>query len=296
MRKRFNPFTRQIEDFPPPQTYLCPDGARPDRQSISAALGLLVPPPFVDLVQWIYDEANGDPYRCAEFFNERIGLAVADESFRYESTPCELFPFGHTCVDGDHYGYLVHAPEMPADDYPVCHFCPMDSDGVITKGRGTCDGLMLVMSFWGKSRLHPDHPRWETALKNLPEKFGEEIDVANVISIPRGWRFQPSSDGVGVLAPGALFSSNEVAALDKYGPVEPYLHAAAAALRQGHLATALYYLREGFWFNFSNHPFALCELLCEVYEALNRAGHARTMRAKMAKWREDENEVQGDDE
>ena len=288
MRIRKNPFTGQIEDHPPPKTYLCPEGTRPDRENVSAALGFPVPAPFVDLVEWIHDEANGDPYRCVEVFFERVGLRVADGSFRYDSTPCEVFPFGDTCVDGDHYGYLVHAPELQTDDYPICHYCPMDSDGVIIEGVGTYDALVSIMSFWSKSEVHPDGPRWAAAFQELRNKRRKQIDVQQAIQVPNAWQFQASSDGVGVLAPKSLFDPNEVATFDPYGPAEPYVNAATDAIREGYLATALYYLREGYWFMWGEHPLSLCELLGDVYERLDRECLAGIVRARVAKWKEDE--------
>lgn len=281
MRKRKNPFTGEIEDYPPPKTYLCPDGKRPDRQSVSAALGFPVPTAFTDLVEWIYDQADGDPYRCVEVFFERLGLATADESFRYDSTPCELFPFGHTCVDGDHYGYLVHAPELQADDYPICHYCPADSDGVVIEGLGTFDGITSIVSLWAN---HPMGPGWSAAFREFRTKRQKEMNVEKAISIPPDWHFQTSSDGVGVLAPRSLFSSSQVVTFNQYGPAEPYVKAAEGAFRQGRLATALYYLREGYWFNWTNHPLQLCELLCDVYDRLDRRCLADVVRARLAKW------------
>jgi hypothetical protein len=284
MRKRKNPFTGKVEDYPPPQTYLCPKGTRPDRQTISAAVGFPVPAPFADLVAWIFDEAKGDPYRCVEVFGERVGLGVADRSSRYESTPPELFPFGHTGVDGDHYGYLVHAPELQVDDYPVCHYCPMDSDGIIVKGVGTFDGLAFIISFWAKSELHPAGRKWAAAMKKTHRKRQAELDVEDAIPIPRDWHFQKSSDGVGVLAHKTLFSADGVTTLDRYGPVESYVCAAEGAIRQGHLATALYYLREGYWHRWTEHPMLLCELMCKVYERLGRECLAEVVRERMTKW------------
>ncbi len=281
--KRKNPFTGELEDAPLPKTYLCPDGARPTQQNLSEALGFTVPAPFVDLVEWIYDQAGGDPDQCTKVFGEFVGLSSADGSARYDSTPCELFPFAVTGVDGDHYGYLVHAPELQADDYPVCHYCPMDSDGVIIEGFGTFDGITSARSLWTP---HPWGRGWMAASMRFHAKRQKEMDVQKAISVPRGWQFQASSDGVGVLAPRSLFSTAKMVALDGHGPAEPYVKAAQKAIRQGHLATALYYLREGYWFNWTNQPLPFCELLCEVYDRLDRTCLADVVRARLTKWSE----------
>jgi hypothetical protein len=288
MRTRKNPITEQVEPYPPPKNYLCPQGARPSRVTVSTALGFGVPAPFIDLVEWIYDQADGDPYRCAEVFVERVGLWIADESYRYDSTPCELFPFGKTGVDGGHFGYLVHAPELRGDDYPICYHCPMDSDGVIIEGAGTYDGLLSIILFWSKSELYPDGSGWVAALETVRNRPEESLSVQEAVYIPSGWQFRASSDGVGVLAPSSLFDPNGVATFDPYGPIEPYVDAAANAIRHGYLATALYHLREGYWFNWVNRPVPLCELLCDVYEKLDRECLAKVIRARVMKWGEDE--------
>ena len=143
------------------------------------------------------------------------------------------------------------------------------------------------MSFWGKSEVHPDGPGWTAALQELRDKRRKQIDVQKAIYMPNGWQFQASSDGVGVLAPKSLFDPDEVATLDPYGPVERYLAAATDAIRHGHLATALYYLREGYWFCWTEHPLSLCELLCDVYHKLDRKCLAEVIHARLTKWSED---------
>jgi len=101
VRKRKYPYTGQVEDYPQPKTYPCPQNSRLCRPTISEALGFNVPIPFAQLVDWIYDKA----YRCVELFGDLVGLSATDGPARYDSIPCELFPFGTTGVDGDDYGY-----------------------------------------------------------------------------------------------------------------------------------------------------------------------------------------------
>jgi hypothetical protein len=285
MRTRWNPFTQKHEDYPPPQTYLCPPVGRPDRKTISDTLGVSSPVAFTRLVEWTYDKAQGDPYRCVEIFDEFVGLYPTDGSGRYESTPCELFPFGRTGVDGDHYGYLVHAPELTADDYPVCHFCPMDSDGVIVEGAGTYDGLASAIKIYGKPELRPDQAEWRTALDDAMRNQNENgLDCASVVAVPPDWTFLPSADGVGVLAPSRLFGPAPIA-IDPHGPVEAFIAAANTAIRDGYFATALFYLREAYWCAWTEHPVLLGELLCHIYDKLNRPSLATAMSARVEAWR-----------
>lgn len=119
------------------------------------------------------------------------------------------------------------------------------------------------------------------------ENGNQYMASEKAITIPNDWSFQPSSDGVGVLAPSALFGSGDFITIDPYGPVEPFVEAAADAMRNGHVATALRYLREGYWFNSTSQPIPLCDLLCEVYDKLNRPSFANVIRSRIDKWRKD---------
>lgn len=278
----------QLNDRPRPDSFLCPTNGRPDRRTISEALGFNVPLPFAQLVEWIYDESSGDPYRCDDYFTKFVGLYAADGRAHYAFTPCEMFPFAATGVDGAHYGYLVHAPELDVADYPVCGYCPIDSDGVSIEGSNTYDGLALIISVWGDPQLCPASPDWHTALNKvgiIEER--DDIDLVSIIAIPQGWKFLQSSDGVGVLAPSKLFGSPPVS-IDPSGPIETFVTAADGAIKAGHLATALYYLREAYWFTWFNQPkpIYLCERLCEVYHKLGRPSLASVMNAQINAWQQ----------
>src|SRR5262249_13786095 len=154
-----------------------------------------------------------------------LGLFPAGPDARYWGTPPELFPVGSTGCDGDHYGFVLHAPELDLDELPYAHYCPMDSDGGILVGSTTAKGIASVMA-WHSSY---DCARQEVK-KLLIEKKKLLIDVASFCSIqpdeerdpaipvPGGWRLLPSSDGIGTLAPAKLFSREPVTALNRYGP------------------------------------------------------------------------------
>jgi len=287
MKTRRNPFTGELEDYPPPQTFLCPQDSRPSRETVSEALGFRAPQAFVEFAEHINKEARGDPYRCVDLFGESLGIGAADGPTVYDSAPCELFPIGYPGVDGVHFGYLVHAPEIDADDYPICRFCPMDSDGVTIEGMDTYDGIASIMCFWGSATIYPNTPQWDSAVDCARDKERKPVPVKNAIQIPTDWRFESSSDGVGVLAPLSLFSSDGFITIDPYGPAEPFEQAAADAVQDGHLATALFYLREGYWHNWTEKPIGLARLLCDVYDKLNRQPLANVMRARIDKWAED---------
>src|SRR5438105_3448690 len=99
-----------------PSTYLAAKQGRPSRTSLSESLGFKVPTRFTEFVGRLYDFANGDPAVCLDAFETALGLFPQGEDARYSGTPPELFPVGTTGCDGDHYGYLLHAPELELDD------------------------------------------------------------------------------------------------------------------------------------------------------------------------------------
>ena len=124
----------------------------PDRQDLSAAFGIAVPVAFVSLVQVVFRAARGNHEFFSSFWDDVFGLRPSRELWesvlkpgtpephwecRYPTTPPELVPIGDRGVDGAHVGFVVHAPELDREDYPVGYFCPMDGDGVMLAGCDT---------------------------------------------------------------------------------------------------------------------------------------------------------------
>jgi hypothetical protein len=207
----------------------------------------------------------------------------------------------------------VHAPELNAEDYPVCHFCPMDHVGVLISGPNTYHGLVAAIATWGKPQMRLKLKRrqenyvrstrrvlkakWDCPLfilgyrraafkAALRKERHRTIDVASVVAVPPDWTFLPSSDGVGVLAPSRLFGPPPKA-INPYGPVEPFIRAADAAIKKGHLATALYYLREGYWFRSHENPIPLAERLRDIYTQLGRPSLAKVMQSRIDAWQKE---------
>jgi hypothetical protein len=68
--------------------------------------------------------------------DDALGWSLAGDEQRYTQTPPELFPIAATGVDGGHFGYVIHAPELVASDCPIARFEPMDSGGAyLLRGR-----------------------------------------------------------------------------------------------------------------------------------------------------------------
>src|SRR3954468_3276430 len=98
-------------------TDLFQDG-RPDEAGLSNGFGILPPPLFTRFAQVVFDRSGGDADVAGDCFSRVTGLRSAGMNTLYDNTPRERFAVGDTGGDGEHAGFLVHAPERPADDYP----------------------------------------------------------------------------------------------------------------------------------------------------------------------------------
>jgi hypothetical protein len=145
---------------------------------------------------------------------------------RYQQTPPELFPIATTGVDGGHFGYLIHAPELALSDYPIACFAPMDSNGAYLLGASTFEAVETEISANMRSAQEEDDwqsspasfewwPGVSARLARLgivpdPSKAARNYDDGHgkpaMPTVPEGWRYVPSSDGAGVLAPAAHFT------------------------------------------------------------------------------------------
>src|SRR5688572_28379443 len=95
------------------------DGSPRDRAALSRAFGFLVPEPFARVVAGVVRCAKvAEDAALDEYFRTAFGIAPADPSSRYQQTPPEFFRFGDVGCDGACTGYVIHAPQLPADDHP----------------------------------------------------------------------------------------------------------------------------------------------------------------------------------
>lgn len=135
-------------------------------------------------------------------------------SGRYSMTPPELFPFASLGDDGVHYGCVVHAPELDENDPPIGIFDPTGLvEGVKLLGHNFEHALERLLS----EALAADDPESIDAIASLlnvhpslDKRNSSYMAYDEVIlpKIPPGWHFEPSSDGIGVLAPRDAFIEN----------------------------------------------------------------------------------------
>ena len=233
------------------------EAGRPTASTISLAFGFPAPPPFVELIQAIYDVA-GTAEHADRLCWDLLGLRAEGASARYEElTPPELFPIGSTGGDGVHYGYLLHAPELPADDYPLGCFLPGNSDGVLYLGCSTREAVENIVAYVhreGPGELSKDAGKVLAKLglridparsKRVRWLEGERYRRVPPREIPPGYRHVMTRDGVGVLAPEAAFGNDPLTSLGWHLPPARFIDAAQRAIDLKLEGAALFYLKEG---------------------------------------------------
>lgn len=233
---------------------------------LAEAYGVEPPRVFVELAEAAFEHATREGFvNDTDYLGfEGAGFDLAGlaqrpvwedcEPYSYACTPPELFVFGSPGVDGIHYGFIVHAPELPP--YPLAALNPMDSEGGLRALGATPDETAALLG-GGRSEAPVFDPAWPLV---------EPI-------VPEGWRHLPSSDGVGVLAPEHAFGDAPSVDVAHYSPLAPVERAATVALMRGHPATSLWILRE---FLANNHngdavsARAALRLMAQAYRALDR--------------------------
>ena len=186
--------------------------------------------------------------------------------FDYPCMPFEFVPFGWAGSDALQYGHLMHAPERGEGDFPVGSFSPADDSGVWWLGNDTRDAIQNFLS--ANLRIAAEDPEWvgsvddyvgDRSLVTLCAKLGFQLEPAadNVIThggrsqrrivpaVPEGWHFEPTPNGVGVLAPETSFDfSLSHLKYDYQSDLNPFLDRARVHLERRHPASALRQLYE----------------------------------------------------
>jgi hypothetical protein len=182
------------------------------RDRLSAYHGTRVPRSVARFVAWLAD----DPEHVG-LLEERSyllpahDLAVADSAaplparntLRYHSEPPEFIAFARTGADGEQVGVLELAPELGRDELPFVTYFPMDlMNEVCLLG----DEIGAALSAFLEN-LDPEAP-----LLMLPGLFDEPLPRGPrrgleppEFDAPSGYRFVPTSDRAGVLAPADAF-------------------------------------------------------------------------------------------
>jgi hypothetical protein len=273
-----------------------------DAENLTYAFGFPVPPPFVTLLNAL-GEGCGSAAAAYERVEDALGGSyLTEHEIRdgYDLSPPELFPFAATGVDGGYFGYVIHAPELAATDYPVGRFEPSDHDnGVYLLGATTFEAFETELSFemqcdleFGRFQAPFASEWWPEVAARLralgiepdPAKAGRNYENGNgkPVSpsiVPEEWRHVPSADGIGVLAPAALFHPAKLPALERRPDVGAVLDAALRHAADHFPASALWLLREGYFL--SDGATELCRAIIDTYQALGRPSLAAVVSRRM---------------
>ncbi|MCC7358628.1 MAG: hypothetical protein IT317_04080 [Anaerolineales bacterium] len=264
-----------------------------DYKGIAFTFGFPVPRAFAAMISGLYEFSRGDARKVFEMFERLTHLMLDGANARYQQTPPELFPIASLGVDGVHYGYVLHAPEIESADYPIAQFAPMDRAGITLVGQSTAEALENIIG----DTVEAEQDEWQRQeLERLSQMLGLRPavdrtkkrqgidDYARPVepSVPPDWAYVPTSDGAGVLAPSDRFAALPIEPIAPYAKADSYLHEADHAMAQGHPAAALYYLREGYWYHWTDHQVArrFSYRLATTYEELKRP-----LLAEVCAWR-----------
>lgn len=216
-------------------------------------------------------------------------------SGRYPGAPPEFFPFASLGEDGIYYGYVLHAPELNISNPPIGIFDPipnLSNQGVKLLGNSFEHALDRLLSealgFYCTDEQFQMIDAIATLL-NVQPSFDKrnrrymEYDEPIVPAIPTGWHFEPSGDGVGVLAPREAFVDHsptcETWSFDifqgKGCPIvqntEAALQLVEKCLRSNAPGSALFILRELHWRSSDERVFQQSkELWKDAYSQLQR--------------------------
>lgn len=271
----------------------------PSQASLTALLEFPVPAPLVSILTTFWEASQQSGQSLNVILDDLCGFYLEGYESRYQQTPPELFPIGRTGVDGVHYGYVLHAPEHPEEDYPLAQFGPMDFEGVVLLGRTTQNAFEWLLSFHPRV-LGNAQERVQLA-RSIAQKAGLSLSPGKVGArygeqgqgLPVEPRVRPeeqhvmTTDGVGVLAARNLFRPDDsFDGIASNTTMNRILDRAKGELEAGYPATALLYLREGYWHDWTETGAILRygTLMQRAYEDLRRPILAHVVERRIKKF------------
>lgn len=272
------------------------------RRAIRDRLGIEPPVDFIKLLEVAFRYSNR-PADVPSSLYAAIGqyltgpwmtpLGVRGQTFsatRYSNWPPELVPVLSMGCDGQHAGFVVSTPELPAKDYPLASFCPMDSDGAIYEGATFAAGLArlvaqhLCFSSDGRGLNPADQRMLDDLIKSLALKLpGPKTMFAVRWSrvVPPGYSYLPTPDRVGVIAPAQTIRRLRIPLSPDKLTSDLALEYAARATARGHFGTSLCVLKHAYWHHgVGAAGVRLATAMARAYEQLNRPLFAAIMRVQ----------------
>ncbi|MBV9440196.1 MAG: hypothetical protein JOZ24_09420 [Candidatus Eremiobacteraeota bacterium] len=172
-------------------------------------------------------------------------------TLRYHNEPPELLRFAATGMDGEQMGLLQLAEELPFDELPVVGYFPMEfGRETFALGDDLESGIRAAMSIY-------DRQGEEITPLSLPEVFPTPLRPAaspawapHTPPARKGYRFEMTSDRVGVFAPEEAFGAVHRPfggwpyRMPRAGQLEDLLARAEGFLTEGFPASAIAVARE----------------------------------------------------
>jgi hypothetical protein len=196
---------------------------------------------------------------------------------RYDKTPLELFPIFNLRMDGIHYGYVVHAPELGESDYHMAEYAPAEFTPASLIGLNTFEGFNYFLNE-AKEQIRELNPsflyKFETQIlvpiQEIFETTRNSISNADKsnFSIPYNWKMMPTLDGLGVLAPNDAFTSSKIQAISEI--LDDVLAQIDHLVEAGYPASALILARDFYWKADFTTFLAISSGLKKIYRALGR--------------------------
>ena len=238
-----------------------------------------LPDDFKQILDRFEQKFNGEGFSQ---FASYIGIdwvTDIDEVRGYELVPFEAelpFPTGS---NGEHMGWLNLCPNQREFKKPFICWAPL---GGHIFYHGTEVKQILANSIFN---LHS--PKYEDIDTEFLKELGIHIETANKpilvnyedeplnkipLSLPEGYQYEITSDGVGVIANSDHFS-NEYTYEQSENSIEEYLELAKQNFDKSYFATSLFLLKEAYYKNYysginRNQIFELLKLKEITYKKL----------------------------
>jgi hypothetical protein len=255
------------------------------RQALLRRTGFAVPQRFMEIASKFAERA-GNVEEGLTLLEDVLALRVCHVvEDRYETMPIEFFPFLATGGDGHCYGYVIHAPELGAVDYPMGSMVPGERDGVIFAGNTTLAAIENIIAYMhsGPDSFDDIDVRWLASIGLHPEpskaQYARWHTGTNYArpspQLPAGWRHVMTSDGIGVVAAASAFSGKAATALPEDAPLTHYMAAADAEAAAGYHASALLHLKEVWWRWYFSQDADMRQVKRRLVEAYHNLGKTR---------------------
>src|SRR5262245_35377307 len=259
------------------------------REALESRIGFATPQGFVEIATKFAERA-GDIAKGLELLEDTLQLRICHFlADRYETMPIEFFPFLATGGDGHCFGYVIHAPELQLDDYPMGSMVPGENDGVVFAGDATRCAIENMISYMRPTEGFDDidlHWLGTIGLQpNLAKPQQARLLIGNEYArpsprIPRDWHHLMSSDGIGVVAHKSKFNEGGTKPLPRNSSAARYVAAADAEMAAGYCGSALWYLKEAWWWAYFGPEHDVRQIkhgLVRAYEKLGKTLLADTM-------------------